>query len=113
MNHYRGSQLLSIALFSVLLLTACNNKPPGNFEGIQQNISNAVNVADADVTKNVKIALDGDIAINGFDISVTTRKGDVRLVGVVDKQTQIDAVIKLARGADGAHTINNELTIKN
>jgi len=112
MNHYRGTQLLSIAFFSVLLLTACN-KPPGNFEGIQQNISNAVNVADADVTKNVKIALDGDIAINGFDISVTTQKGDVRLVGVVDKQTQVDAVIKLARGADGAHTINNELTIKN
>ncbi|EAZ97832.1 BON domain-containing protein [Marinobacter sp. ELB17] len=112
MSHYRGTQFFSIALFSLLLLTACN-KPPGNFEGIQQNISNAVNVADADVTKNVKIALDGDIAINGFDISVTTRKGDVRLVGVVDTQTQIDAVIKLARGADGAHTINNELTIKN
>jgi osmotically-inducible protein OsmY len=99
-------------LFSLLLLTACN-KPPGNFEGIQQNISNAVNVADADVTKNVKIALLENTAMNGFDINVTTRKGDVRLAGVVDKQNQIDTAIKLAQGADGTHTIHNELTINN
>jgi osmotically-inducible protein OsmY len=112
MSHYRETQILSIALFSLLLLTACN-KPPGNFEGIQQNTSSAVNVEDADVTKNAKMALDGDIAIKGFDISVTTRKGDVRLVGVVKTQTQIDTAIKLAQGADGAHTINNQLTIKN
>lgn len=99
-------------MFSLLLLTACN-KPPGNFEGIQQNISNAVNVADADVTKNVKIALLENTAMNGFDINVTTRKGDVRLAGVVDKQNQIDTAIKLAQGADGTHTIHNELTINN
>jgi hyperosmotically inducible protein len=112
MSQYRGTQFFSIALFSLLLLTACN-KHPGNFEGIQRNISNAINVADGDVTKNVKIALDDDIAINGFDISVTTRKGDVRLVGVVNAQTQIDTAVKLAKGADGTHTINNKLTIVN
>ncbi|PFG08599.1 BON domain-containing protein [Marinobacter sp. LV10MA510-1] len=112
MNNYRGTQLFSIALFSLLLLTACN-KPPGNFEGIQQNILNAVNVADANVTKNVKMVLLENTAMNGFDINVTTRKGDVRVVGVVDTQNQIDTTIKLAQGADGAHTIHNELIIKN
>jgi len=65
------------------------------------------------VTKNVKIALLENTAMNGFDINVTTRKGDVRLAGVVDKQNQIDTAIKLAQGADGTHTIHNELTINN
>ncbi|SHM00653.1 BON domain-containing protein [Vreelandella subglaciescola] len=111
MSKYRGTQFLSIALVSLALLTACN-KPPENFEGIQRTTSNAVNVADADVTKNVKNALLGDTALNGFDIAVTTLKGDVRLVGVVDTQSQIDIAIKLTQGADGFHTIYNELTIK-
>ncbi|MEH6357070.1 MAG: BON domain-containing protein [Marinobacter sp.] len=44
---------------------------------------------------------------------MTTRKGDVRLVGAVDTQAQIEIAVKLAQGADGAHTINNELTINN
>jgi hyperosmotically inducible protein len=66
MSQYRGTQFFSITLCRLLLLTPCN-KPPGNFEGIQRNISNAVNVVDGDVTKNVKLALDSDIAINGFD----------------------------------------------
>ncbi|SHK67145.1 BON domain-containing protein [Marinobacter antarcticus] len=111
MSKHRGTQFLSIALISLALLTACN-KPPGNFEGIQRTTSNAANVADADVTKNVKKALQGDVALNGFDINVTTRKGDVRLVGVLDTQRQIDTAIKLTQGADGFHTLNNELTLK-
>jgi osmotically-inducible protein OsmY len=111
MSKYRGTQFLSITLVTVALLTACN-KPPGNFEGIQRITSNAVNVVDADVTKNVENALLGDSDLNGFDITVITRKGDVRLVGVVDTQRQIDIAIKLTQEADGFHTIHNELTIK-
>lgn len=49
---------------------------------------------------------------NGLVIIVTTRKGDVRLVGVVDTQRQIDTAIKLAQRADGFHTIHNELIIR-
>jgi osmotically-inducible protein OsmY len=37
----------------------------------------------------------------------------VRLVGVVNAQTQIDTAVKLAKEADGTHTINNKLTIVN
>ncbi|MBO1520457.1 BON domain-containing protein [Oceanisphaera pacifica] len=111
MNKYRGTQFLSITLITVALLTACN-KPPGNFEGLQRTSSNAVNVADADVTENVKRALQGDPELNGLVIIVTTRKGDVRLVGVVDTQRQIDTAIKLAQRADGFHTIHNELIIR-
>ncbi|WP_417545570.1 BON domain-containing protein [Marinobacter sp.] len=111
MKKYSGTKFLSITLITVALLTACN-KPAGNFEGIQRTTSNATNVADADVTENVKKALQGDPALNGFDISVTTLKGDVRLVGVVDTQRQIDIAIELTQGADGFHTIHNELSIR-
>ncbi|MFC7295831.1 BON domain-containing protein [Marinobacter aromaticivorans] len=111
MKKYRGTQFLSITLITVALLTACN-KSPGNFEGIQRATSNAANVTDADVTENVKKALQGDPVLNGFEITVTTRKGDVRLVGAVDTQRQIDTAIKLAQRADGFHTIHNELIIR-
>lgn len=59
--------------------------------------------------------------INGFVIgptiaamfiAVVTLKGKVRLIGVLNSRAQIDVAIRIARGADGAHTIHDELTIK-
>jgi osmotically-inducible protein OsmY len=70
------------------------------------------NVADVDVSSNVKTALLRDEGLKGFDIQVVTLKGDVRLIGVVDSQAQIEDAIRIARAADGAHAIHNELTIK-
>lgn len=49
---------------------------------------------------------------NRFDINVATLKGDERVIGVLDDQSQIDEAIKIARASDGAHTIHDELTIK-
>jgi len=51
-------------------------------------------------------------ALKGSNIQVVTAKGDVRLIGVLDSQAQIDEAMKIVRAADGAHTIHNELTIK-
>lgn len=70
------------------------------------------NVADTDVTTNVKTALLRDATLNKFDINVVTLKGDVRLIGVVDTQAQIDAAIKVARSAEGVHSIHDELVVK-
>ena len=72
----------------------------------------AGNVSDIDVTQHVYIALQQSESLKGFEISVVTVKGDVRLNGVVDTQAQIDEAVSLARAADGAHTIHDELTIK-
>lgn len=72
----------------------------------------ADNVSDADVTEHVKTALHLVDSLKGFDITVVTTKGDVRLTGVLDTQAQIDDVLKIAREADGAHTLHNELTLK-
>lgn len=70
------------------------------------------NVSDIDVTEHVKTALQQNDALKGFNIQVVTRKGDVRLIGVLDKQEQIEEAVKIARASDGAHTVHNELTIK-
>lgn len=70
------------------------------------------NVADNDVTEHVKTALQQDGSLKGSDIQVVTLKGDVRLIGVLERQAQIDQAIKIARAAEGAHTIHDELTVK-
>jgi hyperosmotically inducible protein len=41
-----------------------------------------------------------------------TLKGDVRLIGVLDNQLQIDEALRIARASEGAHTIHDELTIR-
>ena len=60
----------------------------------------------------MKTALQQNDALKGFDITVITLKGDVRLMGVVNTQAQIDEAIRIARAANGAHTIHDELTVK-
>jgi hyperosmotically inducible protein len=60
----------------------------------------------------VKSALQQNDALKGFNITVVTLKGDVRLMGQVDTQAHMDDAIRIARAADGAHTIHNEITVK-
>jgi osmotically-inducible protein OsmY len=60
----------------------------------------------------VKTALHQAELLKGADITVVTLKGDVRLTGVLDSQAQIDDAIRIARAAEGANTIHDELTLK-
>jgi hyperosmotically inducible protein len=71
-----------------------------------------VEVKDHEVTARVKRALVDDEKTNGFDIAVVTLKGDVKLTGFVNNQSQIDYVKKLARGVEGVHSIHDELNVK-
>lgn len=103
-----------VAVVALAVLTGCDKVPDvaSNVASPTTTAANAVNVPDADVTTNVKTALRQDAALQQFNISVATIKGDVRLTGVVDMQSQIDAALKLARGAEGVHAIHDELTLK-
>ena len=94
-----------------ILLGGCGKAPEATATTPAASAA-AGNIADIDVTTNVKTALLQDAGLKGFDIGVVTRNGDVRLVGVLENQAQIDAAIKLARAAEGAHTIHDELTVK-
>jgi osmotically-inducible protein OsmY len=107
------ARLLSLAaVLGVLMLTGGCNKSPEPAAATPAPVQAAANIPDADITTNVKTALQQNDALKGFDITVITLKGDVRLIGVVNTQAQIDEVIRIARAAAGAHTIHDELTVK-
>ncbi|WP_340678607.1 BON domain-containing protein [Paraglaciecola sp.] len=95
----------------LLLLSACN-KTRDISSVAQPSGSSMTDILDRDVTLNVKTALMNDSVLNAFEIEVITTKGDVRLIGVVDTQSQIDTAIKLAKEAEGTRAIQDELTIK-
>lgn len=80
--------------------------------GCSKSPQSAPHIEDAEVSEHVKTALHRSDQLRGFDITVETIKGDVRLNGILDTQAQIDEAIKIARGSDGAHTIHDELTLK-
>jgi hyperosmotically inducible periplasmic protein len=70
------------------------------------------NVSDMDITGNVTRALHGTESLQGQVITVATYKGEVRLTGMLDNQFQVDDAMRIARAADGAHTVHDELTLR-
>jgi osmotically-inducible protein OsmY len=107
------TRVLSVAavLTAVMLAGGCS-KPPEVSATSPAASAAVVNVSDVDVTEHVKTALLQSESLKGFDIKVVTLKGDVRLMGMLDNQAQIDEALRIARASDGSHTIHDELTIK-
>jgi hyperosmotically inducible protein len=94
-------------------LASCNKAPEATASAPAASTAVAgANIADTDVTENVKTALRQSDSLKGLDITVQTLKGDVRLNGMVDNQAQIDAAIAIARAAGGTQTVHDELTIR-
>ena len=108
----RNSALTCAALLAATMLASGCSKQPEPPAPTSAATASAANVSDIDVTEHVKTALHQNESLKGFDINVVTLKGDVRLIGMVDSQAQIDEAIKIARASDGAHAIHDELTIK-
>jgi osmotically-inducible protein OsmY len=99
--------LLVLAAAASLALGGCSQPPePAAVAEAEPQ------VRDLDVTTNVKTALLREETLRPFDIGVTTLKGDVRLSGMVDTPEQIATANRLARAAEGAHSIHDELTLK-
>lgn len=67
---------------------------------------------DTAVTSRVKTALLADPDVRSLDISVLTRQGAVQLTGFVNSQAQIDQATTIARAAEGASSVKNELVVK-
>lgn len=111
MNKLTGYLLLVAVMATTVALGGCS-KSPQPVATVPPVSAVAGNVSDIEVTQHVYIALQQSESLKGFDISVDTVKGDVRLKGTVDTQAQIEEAVSLARAADGAHTIHGELTIK-
>ena len=112
MNKRTKCSLFAVAMAAMAVVGGCNKSPEEPATSPVASVAIG-NVSDIDVTEHVKTALLQNESLKGFDISVVTLKGDVRLIGVLDSQAQIDEAIKIARASDGAHTIHDELTIRN
>ncbi|WP_306478571.1 BON domain-containing protein [Methyloversatilis sp.] len=67
---------------------------------------------DAEVTRQVRIALLQDAGVSRFDIDVITLTGRTSLVGVVDQRHQVDRAIMLASAVDGVLAVRDELSVK-
>jgi len=103
--------ILSATIVSSAMIVGCNKPPPATETTTPSAIAKT-EISDADVTMKVKTALLIDENSKSFGINVVTLKGDVRLIGVVDNQGQLDQIDKLVRSVEGVHSIHDELTIK-
>jgi osmotically-inducible protein OsmY len=101
--------LIAIAMAATVVTSGCNKQPQ---ETPTTSAASTGHISDMDISEHVKLGLLNNKALNGLEINVVTVKGDVRLTGVLNTQAQIDEALKIARAADGAHTLHNELTLK-
>ena len=104
-------ELLLLIGVLALGLAGCN-KAPGDTVSSPEPPAFNTNVTDIDVSNHVKTALLSSELLKNQTITVLTLNGDVKLVGILDNQTQINEAIRIAREAEGAHTIHDELTIR-
>lgn len=101
----------AVAIASVSGLGACSEPvPPPQVRSEAPAVP--AQVADNDVSEHVKTAIQQNDLLKAANISVVTVNGDVRLTGVLDTQVQIDEARRIARAAEGAHSIHDELTLK-
>lgn len=103
--------ILSATFIGMTTIVGCN-KPQETTDTTKPSATVNTEISDSDVTMKVKTALNNDEMVNGFDISVVTTKGDVRLTGVVDNQDQLDHIDKLVKSIEGVHSMHDELSIK-
>lgn len=68
---------------------------------------------DIEVSAAVKQALMQEGKLRQFTFEVETRKGDVSLTGEVDTPEQRMLAEQIAVSTAGAHSVNNEITVKN
>ena len=111
MKQHRQLLLAAISALAAAGLGACG-KASEPATASAPAASAAANVSDLDITEHVMTALNQADSLKGADIRVVTTQGDVRLTGALDNQGQIDEALRIARAAEGSHTIHDELTIK-
>lgn len=98
-------------LVAALVLSGCD-KPKVVAVAPSAATASAPEVNDNEVTMMVKAALNIDPEINNLEIAVITTKGDVRITGMAETQSQKDRAEKIVREVQGVHAVHDELTIR-
>lgn len=108
---YRGGAS-ALCVASLVLLLSGLNQQAGAVDVPPPGISAGTQLDDAVVSTKVRSALLVNEEIKGFDIKVTTRKGEVMLSGFVDNQSLIDRSLAIVQGVEGVKSIDNKLMLK-
>jgi predicted component of type VI protein secretion system len=88
MNKAYRAWILGLVVLAQFSLVACNKADEAAASlNNQQSVSKEV--VDSQVTVNVKQALAADKKTQSLPVTVVTLKGDVKLSGAVDQQSQI------------------------
>ena len=115
-------QLLVMAsMVLVMFVVACERAENANNanRSASANANNNANanaartsgVSDAWVTAKTKLALIADKRTSGFATDVDTNNGTVTLSGKVDTEQAKTAATEVARGIEGAKSVNNQLQV--
>ena len=89
-----GVIVLASALAGVMTLLSIGcNKPQEAIATAPPSTRVGADISDSEVSTRVKTVLLQDANLKSFNIAVATLKGDVRLTGLVDTQSQIDQSI--------------------
>jgi hyperosmotically inducible periplasmic protein len=102
MKHLKHGLLLSLA--SALLFVGCAADRYTQATGESRQ--------DAAISSNVSSELQADPEVTGLPIFVKTYRGEVRLSGVVDAETQKARAAQVARNVRGVQWVRNELEVR-
>ncbi len=113
MNNPLGLRIVTTILAGVMVtsMVACN-QPADTTGAAAPPISIGTQIDDGVITTRVKTALLDHIDIQGTDIQVETRKGEVMLSGFVANQAQVDQALSVTKGIEGVTGIDNKLSLK-
>lgn len=103
--------LIAVSLGLSACDTGVTNKEAGSDE--RRTVLQDGLVDDIQVTNAVKQALQQEDQLRNLNINVDTRKGDVKLTGTVNTEQQRELAEQITQTTAGAHTVNNELQVKN
>jgi hyperosmotically inducible periplasmic protein len=115
MNTFNKTVLAMAALLtSSTVLLGCEDSVINEKTGVpEKRVMLEDGVADdVEVSGAVELALQQEDKLRAFNLQVETRKGDVTLKGEVDTKAQRMLAEQIARSSPGAHTVNNEITVR-
>jgi osmotically-inducible protein OsmY len=69
-------------------------------------------IDDSTITTKIKTNLFNDPVTSGWNISVTTENGVVKLAGTVNTGKERDRATEIARGVVGVKSVKNNLVLK-
>jgi osmotically-inducible protein OsmY len=95
----------SLALLTLCLAAACDNKPgtPSTGEYIDDSV----------ITTRLKSAIVNEPTLKATEINVETYKGTVQLSGFVNSSSEMTKAETIARGIGGVSNVKNDIRLKN